>query len=66
MNEPSIRARLSSIEDQIKVLKAELETKRRKRKPRRFSDLYGIWKGKVDLSLEEMQKAEIKLRNDLL
>ncbi len=65
MNEASVRARLSAIEDQIRVLKVELASKSRKRKTRRFSDLYGIWKGKVHLSFEEIQEAEIKLKDDL-
>jgi hypothetical protein len=64
MNEPSIRARLASIEEQIKVLKAELDVKPKRKKPKRFADLYGTWKGKVDLTLEEIKTAEIKLRGD--
>jgi hypothetical protein len=64
MNEPSIRARLASIEEQIKVLKAELDVKPRRRKPKRFADLYGIWKGKVDLTFEEIKEAEVKLRSE--
>lgn len=64
MNEPTIRARLTTIEEQIRVLKAELNSKRAKRKPRRFADLYGIWKGKVHLSFEEIQDAEIKLKDE--
>ena len=65
MNEASVRARLSAIEEQIRVLKIELASKSRKRKSRRFSDLYGIWKGKVRLSFEEIQEAEVKLKDDL-
>ena len=65
MNEPAIRARLDSIEEQIRVLKGELATKPRKRKKRRFSDLYGLWKGKVHLTFEEIQEAEIKLKDEL-
>jgi hypothetical protein len=65
MNEPSVRARLSAIEEQIRILKADLLTKSRNRKPRRFSDLYGCWKGKVNLSFEEIQEAEIRLRVEL-
>ncbi len=66
MNESTIRARLNAIEEQIKVLKAELDVKPRSgKKTRRFADLYGIWKGKVDLSFDEIQEAEIKLRDEL-
>lgn len=66
MNDQSVRARLAAIEGQIRVLKAELRRQpRTKKAPRRFADLYGIWKGKVDLSFEEIQQAEIKLREEL-
>jgi len=66
MNEQSIRSRLDSIEEQIRVLKAELTSRPAKRKSRSFNDLYGIWKGKVDLSYEEITAAEIKVKDDLL
>ena len=64
MNEQSIRARLGTIEEQIRVLKGELATKPARKPARRFSDLYGIWKGKVDLTFEEIQEAEIRLKDD--
>jgi hypothetical protein len=67
MKDASVRGRLNAIEEQIKVLKAELDAgpkQGRGATPRRFADLYGIWKGKVNLSFEEMQDAEIKLREE--
>ena len=65
MNEASVRARLSAIEEQIRVLKVELASKSPKRKARRFSDLYGLWKGKSDFSYEEIKEAEVRLKDDL-
>ncbi len=64
MNEPAIRARLSTIEEQVRVLKAELRggAKPKRRKSRSFADLYGQWKGKVDLSFEDIQDSEIRLK----
>jgi hypothetical protein len=35
-----------------------------KETPGTFAQLYGIWKGKVDLSYEEIKDAEIRLKDD--
>jgi transcriptional regulator with XRE-family HTH domain len=53
----------------LRTAEAEVQDKRSvKRKSQRqgrFSDLYGIWKGKVNLSYEEIRGAEIRLRDEL-
>ncbi|MDZ4277580.1 MAG: hypothetical protein U1B78_00420 [Dehalococcoidia bacterium] len=36
----------------------------RKKKRKTFSDLYGIWRGKVNLSYEEIKEAEIHVKDD--
>ena len=65
MNDATIQARLNSIEEQIRILKAEVvQPRSRKSRARPFAELYGIWKGKVDLSLEDIQTAEIRSRDE--
>ena len=65
MKESSIRSRLNAIEEQIKVLKAEMEAKPPRKAKRRFGELYGIWKGKSQFTYEEIKEAEIKLKDEL-
>lgn len=61
-----IHAKLTSIEEELKVVKAQLirhvPTAGRKK---RFVDLEGIWKGKADFSFEEIEEAKIKLKKVL-
>ena len=54
------RAKIRGIEEEIRVLKAQLGPSGKGVK--RFSDLEGLWKGKADFSFEEIQEAEIKLK----
>ena len=37
---------------------------RRKKKRGAFADLYGIWKGKVNLSYEKIKEEEIRIKDD--
>jgi len=55
---------------EIKGIQAQLDTLRSlvslPKKSKSFADLYGIWKGKVNLSLEEIKEAEFRLPKNLL
>lgn len=55
----SINAKLTSIEEELRVIKAQIPPLRVKK---RFVDLEGLWKGKADFSFEEIEEAKIKLR----
>lgn len=68
----------SSITLEIKGLQAQLDTlksllavsgklaRRQKKKGVPFAKLYGIWKGKVDLSFEEIAESKYTLPKNLL
>lgn len=58
-----LRAKLASVEEEIRVLKAEVALLAAK--PKRFSDLEGIWQGKAEFSFEEIQAEEFKLKEAL-
>ena len=53
MKEASIKIQIQSIEHQLKVLKSKIVPSKNKKT---ISDLYGIFKGKMDFSLEEIKK----------
>lgn len=61
MSKKFFNTTLASIEEEIRVLKAQV-AKPSKGKVKKFRDLEGIWKGKVDFSFKEVQKAKIKLK----
>ena len=63
MDSRLIAARLAEIEQQLKVLRAQLIPE--EAKPKRFADLYGIWRGISNFSYEEIKAAEYKLKDDL-
>jgi len=58
MKEALIKLRIESLEQQLKVLKSKIDTKKN---GKTLSDLYGICEGKLDLSLEEIRKYEFSL-----
>lgn len=63
MNTTLLETELSSLEEEIKVIRAQiLGSKKRGNKKRLFSSLEGIWKGKTDFSLKEIKEAEIKFK----
>lgn len=64
MGEDLLNARIASIEEELKVLKAQIQErgKGRRKKIRRFSELEGLWKGKADFSFEEIKSQEIRLK----
>lgn len=55
MDDMLIKLQIESIEQQLKILKAKIF---KKKSPKKFSDLYGIFEGKMDFSLEEIKKHE--------
>ncbi|MBF8275354.1 MAG: hypothetical protein HW390_427 [Candidatus Brocadiaceae bacterium] len=49
-----IKLHIKRLEQHLKVLKAKIISRREKRKT--LSDYYGFFKGKMDLSLEEIKR----------
>jgi len=61
MNTTLLETGLVSIEEEIKVVRAQILTfKKPGKKKRRFSSLEGIWKGKSDFSLEKIKEARLR------
>lgn len=60
MNEALIKLQIESLEQQLKVLKFKIVPKKRNH----LSDLYGIFKGKMDFGLEEIKKHEYSLKGE--
>ncbi len=56
MKDALIKLQIESLEQQLRVLKAKITFRKEKR--RTLSDLYGIFEGKMNLSLEEISKYE--------
>ncbi len=50
-----MRLKIESLEQQLRVLKSKVSAHR---KGKSLSDLYGIFEGRMDLSLEEIEKYE--------
>ena len=66
MNTTLLETGLVSLEEEIKVIKAQIPTlKKSSKKKKCFSSLEGIWKDKADFSLEEIKEAEIKFKGRL-
>jgi len=62
----SLKTVLTSLEEEIKVLKAQIKGLSNPRKRlKAFADMEGLWKGKANFSFEEIQQAKTKVR-DLL
>jgi hypothetical protein len=62
MKETMIKLQIESLEQQLKVLKSKIVTKKKKKT---LSDLYGAYEGKMDLSLEEIKKYEYSLKDKI-
>lgn len=54
MKDALIKLQIESLEQQLKVLKAKIVS--RKEKEKTLSDLYGVFEGKTDLSFEEIKR----------
>ena len=66
MNAKFANATITSIEEELKVLKAQFfKNSGKKGKIQKFSDLQGLWKGKSEFTFEDIKRAEIKLKGDL-
>ena len=55
MKEAMIKLQIESLEQQMKVLKSKIVFPK---KEKNLSNLYGIFEGKMDMSLEEIKKYE--------
>ncbi len=55
--------RIKELEEELRVLRQRL-SERRSRRPVRFSDLYGIWKGKSHFSYQEIKESEMRLKDE--
>ncbi|MDI6752022.1 MAG: hypothetical protein QME07_04100 [bacterium] len=55
-----VGSKLVSIEEEIRVLRSQLIGPIKKSKG--FSSIEGIWKGKSNLSFDEIKETEIKLQ----
>ncbi|HEX8949419.1 MAG TPA: hypothetical protein VF790_10685 [Dissulfurispiraceae bacterium] len=62
MKDTVIKLQIASIEQQLKLLKTKLAKPKVSKK---LSDLYGLYKGKMDLTLEEIQQYEYSLKGTL-
>ncbi len=56
MKNALIKLQIESMEQQLKVLKSKIIL--HKKETRTLSDLYGIFEGKMDLSLEDIKKED--------
>ena len=56
-----IKLQIESLEQQLKVLKSKISLPM---KGKALSDLYGIYEGKMDLSIEEIKKHEYALKGN--
>lgn len=61
MKDALIKLQIESLEQQLKVLKAKITSK--KEKGRMLSDLYGIFEDKMNISLEEIKRYEYSLKD---
>jgi hypothetical protein len=62
MKDTVLKLQIGSMEQQLKVLKTKIAKTKSQKK---FSDFYGIFKGKLDLSLEEIKKHEYSIKEIL-
>jgi len=61
MKDALLKLQIGRLEQQLKVLKAKVIS--RKEKGRTFSDLYGVFERKMDLSLEEIKRYEYSYKD---
>ena len=66
MTRMAIAKQIDRIELELRLLKARLSRRDgRRRKLRTFAQLRGAWKG-CDYSLDEIRRAEYKIRDDMM
>lgn len=61
MKDALLKLQIGSLEQQLKVLKAKVIS--RKEKGKTLSDLYGVLERKMDLSLEEIKRYEYSYKD---
>lgn len=64
MNINSIQLQIKSLEEQLRVLKSALSNGTKNESS--MADLYGFCEGKLDVSFEEIQKAEYTFKAPLV
>ena len=57
-------AQIKILEEELKILKFQVVSSKSQQKKLKFTLLEGLWKGKTDLSLKEIQSSEIKLKGN--
>lgn len=62
MKEALIKLQIESLEQQLKVLKSKLVSPK---KGKTLADLFGIYQGKMDWSIEEIKKYEYSFESKL-
>lgn len=62
MKEALITLQIESLEQQLKVLKSKVS---KTKKDKTLSNLYGIYEGKMDLSLKEIKQYEYSFKGCL-
>ncbi len=66
MTQNTLSATLTGMEEEIKILKAQI--KERLKPPKNltsFTEMEGFWKGKADFSWEDIQKVKTKVSNPI-
>jgi hypothetical protein len=62
MKDTLIKLQIRSLEQQIKVLKSKMNVSKERKT---LSDLFGIFEGKMDFTLDEMRKHEYSIKERL-
>ncbi|MBI5327842.1 MAG: hypothetical protein HZB80_06065 [Deltaproteobacteria bacterium] len=62
MKEAVMKLQIESLEQQLKALKSKIIAPK---KGKFLSDLYGVYEGKMDISLEEIKKYEYSFKNKI-
>ena len=63
MNINSIQLQIKILEEQLRVLKSAVSNGGKKESA--MADLYGLFEGRLDISFEEIQKAEFTFKAPL-
>jgi len=63
MAENLMAVKIKSIEEQLRGLRQQLSQGRKgRRKPKNFTELEGIWRGKVHFTDDEIEQVKFKIR----
>ena len=61
MKNTVLKLQIKSLEQQLKVLKSNIEP----RSSKKISDLYGLFKGQMDFTLDEIKEYEYSVKGNL-